>query len=204
MMMTRRSKATLLSALVFGAALVIYFVAKRPEPNVAQAPRPDGNNRTQSVDEGRSLGRKLGGMLKPGPEPEASPGAPTHRAGPTCEKCTTEYCNPGTDDGCDAIADAADRKACEEAYECFTTNHCAVDGDPIPCWCGKNMATCVTANAGPTQANGPCVKQVFAAAKTTDADTIFRQLLNAELPIGRAARLTLCRAVNCSNDCKIR
>jgi hypothetical protein len=203
-MITRRGKATLLSVLAFGTALVIYLVATRPDSKPAQTTQLPETSGAPSADSPRSLGRKLGSLLKPDPAPQPPGNVPTHSAGPICDKCTTDNCNPGTDDGCDSITDAADRAACEDAYECFTTNHCMVDGDPIPCWCGTNMGTCVTDNAGPTRANGPCVKQVFAAAKTTDADTIFRQLLNADLPIGRAARLTLCRGSHCLNDCKIR
>ncbi|HKW82786.1 MAG TPA: hypothetical protein VJN68_03455 [Burkholderiaceae bacterium] len=203
MTLTKRGKATLLSALAFGTALTIYFLT-RSEPVVA--PQKVASN-DDSAEQGRSLGRQLSGLLK-GPKngegPAPSGDAPTHRAGRKCDKCTTENCNPGTDDGCDSIEDAADRKACEELYSCFASNNCVVQGDPIPCWCGKNMTTCIGNSTGPTAANGPCVKQVLAAAKTTDSEAIFRELLNAELPLGRAVRLTSCRGNYCSDDCAIR
>jgi hypothetical protein len=203
MTFTRRGKATLLSALAFGAALAIYaYVSHWPEPErPATIVATTGN--ADSVNQGRSLGRKLADMAHaPGTAPSPS-APPTHRAGPTCDKCTTDNCAAGTDDGCDSIADAAERKACEELYACFIGNSCVVQGDPLPCWCGKNMTTCVTDNSGATQANGPCVREIFAAAKSSDADTIFKQFLNAELPMGRAVRLTSCRGNFCADDCKI-
>jgi hypothetical protein len=202
MMLSNRGKATFLSAIAFGAALIIYFLMRTPPP--AEPAKHPANG--EAVEQGRSLGRQLSGLLKSPAQDQSVPNgtAPTHSAGPPCDKCTTENCMSGTDDGCDSIPDAAERKACEELYDCFASNHCVVQGDPIPCWCGKNMTTCVTDNSGPTRANGPCVKQVFAAAKTTDAETIFRELLNPDLPIGRAVRLTSCRGNYCQNDCRIR
>ena len=200
MVFSKRGKATLLSALAFGAALMIYFLMRTPPPT--ESPKLAANG--QAVEQGRSLGRQLSGLLK-SPKEQALPDgpAPTHRAGPPCDKCTTDNCAASTDDGCDSIPDAVERKACEELYDCFASNHCVVQGDPIPCWCGKNMTTCVTDSSGPTQANGPCVRQVVAAAKTSDAETIFRELLNPDLPIGRAVRLTSCRGNYCQNDCRI-
>ena len=203
MALSRRNKATLLGVLAFGAALASYLLLRRSDPEPAGAARPAVDN--AAVDQGRSLGRTLSSLLKsPEPRkgaPEVTP--PTHSAGATCDKCTNENCTPGTDDGCDAITDANDRKACEELYGCFAANNCVVQGDPIPCWCGTHMTTCVTDSSGPKQANGPCAKQMLAAAKTSDADTIFHQLLNVDLPLGRAVRLTTCRGSFCSTDCKI-
>jgi hypothetical protein len=203
MTFTRRGKATLLSALAFGAAFAIYaYVSRRPEPD-RRATVAVASGDSESVNQGRSLGRKLADVARaPGAPPSPSP-SPTHRAGPTCDKCTADNCAAGTDDGCDSITDAAERKACEELYACFASNGCVVQGDPLPCWCGKNMTTCVTDNSGATQANGPCVREIFAAAKSSDADTVFKQFLNTELPIGRAVRLTSCRGNFCANDCKI-
>ena len=203
MALSRRNKATLLGVLAFGAVLASYLLLRAPDREPAGAARPAADN--AAVDQGRSLGRTLSSLLRsPEPKkgaPEVTP--PTHSAGPSCEKCTNENCAPGTDDGCDAITDANDRKACEELYGCFAANNCVVQGDPIPCWCGTHMTTCVTESSGPKQANGPCAKQMLAAAKTSDADTIFHQLLNIDLPLGRAVRLTTCRGSFCSSDCKI-
>jgi hypothetical protein len=202
MALSRRGKATLFSVLVFSAALVIYF-ASRPEARLSVS-APAGVDNAEEISRGRALGRRLAGMLSNPPAPSVPSAPPTHAQGPVCDKCTTENCVPG-DDGCDSISDANDRRLCEELYACFSDprNNCVIQGDPLRCWCGTNMTTCVTDNSGPTQANGPCVRQVFAAAKTSDADTIFRQFLNADLPLGRAARVTSCRGSFCSSDCKV-
>jgi hypothetical protein len=203
MAVSKRNLATLVGALAFALALLIYFATR---PNDPAPPRTAGHDNSESVNQGRSLGQKLAALLKTPPAPTATSEMPSHAAGPVCDKCTTENCAPGTDDGCDSILDAGDRKLCEELYACFSDprNNCAVKGDPIPCWCGTNMLTCVTDNSGPSQANGPCVKQVFAAAKSNEADTIFRQFLSVDLPLGRAARLSVCRGSFCANDCTVR
>jgi hypothetical protein len=204
MTLSRRSKATLVSALAFATALFTYLVWPRSEPRVS-AGEPANSNNAESVSQGRLLGRKLTALLNKPAVAEAAPEPPTHVAGPACDKCTTENCAPG-DDGCDSIRTAADRKLCEDLYACFADakNNCVIQGDPLRCWCGTNMLTCVTESSGPQQANGPCVKQVLAAAKSSDADTIFHQFLNADLPLGRAARLTSCRGSFCSTDCNVR
>jgi hypothetical protein len=202
MAVSKRNLATLVGALAFALALLIYFATR---PNDPAPPKTAGHDNGEAVKQGRSLGQKLAGLLK-NPAPPRSPSEPpSHAAGPACDKCTTDNCAPGTDDGCDSIEDAGDRKLCEELYACIADprNNCAVQGDPIRCWCGTNMLTCVTDNSGPTQANGPCVKQIFAAAKTTEADAIFRQFLNVDLPLGRAARLSVCRGSFCANDCTV-
>ena len=54
---------------------------------------------------------------------------------------------------------------CQNVVDCIRTNHCDVDGNTMPCYCG-------TASAGSclgTGANGPCKAQFEAAAQTTDA-----------------------------------
>src|SRR6266700_2092804 len=200
MMLSKRGKATLIGVVAFGIALVIYLVLGRSEP-----PAPAGSQASEAASQGRDLRRKLGELLKPAPPAGAAPSGPppTHSAGPECESCTTENCIAGTDDGCDSIPDPGDRKLCEAAYACFARSGCVHDGDSIQCWCGSNPTTCVTDNEGPTRANGPCVNEIFAAAKTTEADAIFRNYVSVDLPLGKATRLTLCRGHYCSPNCKI-
>jgi hypothetical protein len=204
MILSKRSKATIFSVLVFGAALIIYF-ATRPQ-DAAPEGSPGGADNSDAVNRGRALGRTLAGLLgghRPDPNSDLPP---THVAGPVCDKCTTDNCPVGDVEGCDVIPDPADRKLCEDLYKCFadTKNSCVIQGDPVRCWCGTHLTTCVTDNAPATMANGPCVKEVFAAAKSNDADTVFQRFMNNEFPIGRAVRITSCRGSYCSDDCKIR
>jgi hypothetical protein len=121
-------------------------------------------------------------------------------------------CFPGTD-GCDAITDPTDRGLCENLYACLVAtthagspsfpNNCIFQGDPLACWCGSNPTTCVTDNAPPTQANGPCLQQIFAAAKSMDAATINLHFIDPNLPLGRAVNLAACRSNFCSPECKV-
>ncbi len=134
---------------------------------------------------------------------------PTHcPGGAICDNCTADNCVSSTD-GCDAIEDPTDRQLCENLYACFTdpANHCTVLGDPLKCWCGMNTDTCDTDNAPPTQANGPCLQAVIAAAHLTaatyDAGTIKLRLVDPDFPLGRAANLTICRGGYCAAECGV-
>jgi hypothetical protein len=202
MILSKRSKATIFSVLVFGAALAIYF-ATRPPTAAPEGSAAAGDN-SDAVNRGRALGRTLAGLLGGHGADPGSALPPTHVAGPVCDKCTTDNCPVG-DDGCDVIPDATDRKLCEDLYKCFADpkNSCVIQGDPVRCWCGTHMTTCVTDNAPATQANGPCVKEIFAAAKSNDADTVFQRFMSNDFPIGRAVRVTSCRGSYCGEDCKI-
>lgn len=145
----------------------------------------------------------------PGPERAgAAAAAPLHAAqagGPDCDTCTKANCNPERD-GCEHMADATGRKLCEDAYACFVNpaSQCLKknnQGDAIPCWCGSNMTTCWNSNEPPKQANGPCVKEVFAAAASTDAATIRARLVDPAYPLGRAINLSSCRGSFCAREC---
>ena len=133
---------------------------------------------------------------------------PSHCEGPACDICSFDpvvgNCVFSTD-SCDDLPDAGDRQLCELAYACFVNpaNSCVTQGDPLKCWCGTTTDTCPTDNSGSTQANGPCLAQVFAAAKTTDAPTIFQRLVDPAYPLGRAVNLTLCRGSFCPLECSV-
>jgi hypothetical protein len=202
MVLSKRNRATLIGALAFAAALLVYVLIRPGAPSSAE--KPAAADSAESANQARALGQRLAAALKNPPPPEPSSTPPSHEAGPACERCTAENCAAG-DDGCDAIANPGDRKLCEEVYACFSDlrNNCSIKGDPLRCWCGTNMLTCYSDTSGPGAANGPCAKQVIAAAKTNEADTIFHQFLNTDLPLGRAARLNVCRGYFCSNDCNV-
>jgi len=122
-----------------------------------------------------------------------------------CQTCTQDNCSAETD-GCDGISDPADKALCEAAYACFVTPSydCVYQGDPLKCWCGTNPTTCVSSNAGATQANGPCLQQVFAAAKTNDAPTIKARFVDPAYPLGRAVNLLSCRGNFCNDECSVK
>jgi hypothetical protein len=65
----------------------------------------------------------------------------------------------------------------------------------------------VTANSGPTKANGPCLDLVTRGAGLTaatyDAPTIKMLLINPNFPLGRAINLTSCEGQFCNAECSI-
>ena len=118
-------------------------------------------------------------------------------------------CVPDTD-GCQGLTDPNDRALCQALYACFvapTHPGTTIPGacDPLTCWCGTNPTTCVTSNADPTKANGPCVTQIQAAAKlsTYDAAFINQHLIDPLLPIGRAVNIANCQGSFCKPECNI-
>jgi hypothetical protein len=137
---------------------------------------------------------------------------PTHcPIGGACDQCQVNNCSPSTD-GCDTLTDPTAKKLCQDLYACFTNpaNNCLLpgnQGDAIPCWCGTNPTTCVSANSGPTKANGPCLDLVTQGAGLTaatyDAATIKARLINPAFPLGRAINLTSCEGQFCNAECSI-
>lgn len=123
-----------------------------------------------------------------------------------CSQCTSDNCISDTD-GCQIFPTGSqDHALCEAAYACFTdpVNNCTIQGDPLKCWCGTNPTTCLTDNSPPTQANGVCLQQVFAAAKSMDAPTIRLRLGDNGFPLGGAVNLTVCRGGFCSTECGVK
>ncbi len=115
-------------------------------------------------------------------------------------------------DGCAVFGSTPDRALCENLYTCLVApthpgtsipGSCTIGGDPSRCWCGTNLATCVTDNAPPTQANGPCLQQILAAGKSTDAATINLRFIDPAFPLGRAVNLAACRSNFCSSECGV-
>jgi len=174
-----KTRLLLIAGIIVIAAAVAGFTLARSDP-------PKSNSAAASVE-------------------GASSAAVTQGAGTECDACTKANCNPARD-GCEPIADATGRKLCEDAYACFVNpaSQCLKknnQGDAIPCWCGNNMTTCWNSNEPPKQANGPCVKQVFAAAATSDAATIRARLVDPAYPLGRAINLSSCRGSFCAREC---
>lgn len=140
---------------------------------------------------------------------------PSHCPGTDCDTCAFGGASPNctaATDGCDGLTDANDRKLCEDLIACARANQpvCLKEGnqgDIIPCWCGTNLTTCVSANSGPTKANGPCLAQIIAAARMTadtyDAPTIKAHFVDPTLPLGRAANLLSCEGNFCNQECSI-
>jgi len=52
-------------------------------------------------------------------------------------------------------------------------------------------------------ANGPCVAEVIAAAKTSAPAAIYAQFVAANSPVGRAVNVTACRGAFCPQECDV-
>jgi len=100
------------------------------------------------------------------------------------------------------VDDEADRILCYKLYECFYNNFgvCAFEGDPTLCYCGSSLASgCFSI---PGAADGTCVAQFEAAAKSTDPSVIHDHFVD-DSPSGRAVDLYNCRAYFCSAECNV-
>ena len=122
--------------------------------------------------------------------------------GAACNDCTTTNCslapNPNGTDGCCGLSSAADQLLCIAAVNCFSKNNCTVSGDATKCFCGTAGSTCYTV---PGAAKGPCVAEVFAAAKKTDVTMVKPLFTSPASPLGRAVNLLGCRGGLCNMEC---
>ncbi len=125
--------------------------------------------------------------------------------GNDCADCTTNNCSlapsPNGTDGCCGLSSAADQLLCIAAVQCFSKNKCTTTGDPNRCFCGNAASS--MCYAVPGAANGPCVAEVFAAAKKTDVTMIKGLFTSPASPLGRAVNLLGCRGGLCSAECSI-
>jgi hypothetical protein len=149
---------------------------------------------------GSGAGGGAGGSMGPNNScPAAEPGS----GEAMCATCTMENCSLGAmgTEGCCGLANPADQLLCQAAYTCFVSKACTKSGDPTDCFCGTNLGTCFALFGA---ANGPCVKEVQAAAKTEDPMEIQRYFQSPNFPIGRAVNLATCRGGLCPSECAIR
>jgi hypothetical protein len=122
---------------------------------------------------------------------------------PTCDACTNNNCSLGgapATDGCCGLTTGIDRELCAAAFTCFASNAaaCVTQGDPMNCFCGTSGSACFSVAGA---ANGLCVGQVLAAAKTNDPAQVLDRFVSPLFPIGRAVNLTSCRGFFCAADC---
>jgi hypothetical protein len=129
--------------------------------------------------------------------------------GLTCEKCSAANCQISKegDAGCCQLSDPKDQQLCIAVTKCFrdppggSPNPCTVHGDGTSCFCGKGGGINCFSVAG--AADGPCVKEVMAAAKSTDPSVIHEMFTEPKSPLGRAVNLMLCRGNTCQVVCGI-
>lgn len=202
-----REKALALVLLMVVAGFAIFLGTRKDDQPAAGSAdnRAADDPAASDADRHRRQLPVIAGDSVNAPSLVAQSAAPTHAAGPRCENCSAQNCTPATD-GCDGIADSADRALCEDLYECFAdpAHNCTIQGDPVRCWCGTHPTTCLTNATGPLAANGPCLDRLIAAAKTSDPKIIRDRFVDAKFPLGRAVNLTSCRGSFCTGECQIK
>jgi hypothetical protein len=164
---------------------------------------PGAGGSTGSTGSGGGGGLSGGGAAGVGGPINSCPASEPGSAQAACATCTTDNCSLGASgtDGCCGLANAADQQLCQAAYECFTSKACTKSGDPTDCFCGTNMDTCFALFGS---ANGPCVREVQAAAKSEDPMEIQTRFVSPNFPLGRAVNLATCRGGLCPSECAVR
>jgi hypothetical protein len=157
-----------------------------------------GDGGGDAADAGREGGDASGGFLTCGLADS------TIDEGEACNRCTLDNCTtlesarrdvPVTD-GCHHLKSDADRVRCQALYCCIRAQHCVVQGDATPCWCGTTDA--VACMQGTEPPNGPCRSEFQAAAGTAEVAQIALEMIDPTLPIGGAVNLATCRASFCA------
>lgn len=127
---------------------------------------------------------------------------PKEHGSDDCNTCTLANCAVGEmgTDGCCGLTNEGDRKLCQTALACVVRNApaCVVNGDPTSCLCGTSGQLCFAQKG---KANGPCVTEMIAAAKTDDPAAILDRFVSPNFPLGRLVNLTACRGGLCAPEC---
>jgi hypothetical protein len=149
------------------------------------------------------------------PKPAGGNRCPAHEVlsgpekGAACETCTVTNCqlSPAGDSGCCALSDPEDQTLCIAVMNCFLhpvggkPNPCTRHGDAVNCFCGVNGG--VACFSTPGAADGPCTREVIAAAKTSDPPAIHDRFTDPTSPLGRAFNLMNCRGFFCRIPCAL-
>jgi hypothetical protein len=133
------------------------------------------------------------------------PTAEPTRGKPACATCTTASCyfGPMGTDGCCNLPSTADQLLCIALYNCFSANAdtCTSVGDPNKCFCGTAPDSTCWAVQG--AANGPCVNETLAAAKTADLVMAHDRFVSPNFPSGHAVNLIACQGGLCQTECSL-
>jgi cysteine-rich repeat protein len=112
----------------------------------------------------------------------------------------TDSCNGCVCSSCDdeVIACRGATKG-DEAEECIGVIECALEKRcvGVTCYCQAGAEGCTSGTP-----DGPCRKEVEAAAHSTDPSTVFARFNDTSYPIGRVMRVTTCWLNSCSSSCQ--
>ena len=111
---------------------------------------------------------------------------------PDCQVCACERCLLQTND-CRLDTDTSRGVLCDALIECAMEEDCTGNG----CYCGS--AGVISCGVG--AANGPCVTEIEAAARTTNPTDIAMRMQDPQTALGRASVLGECMASQCPDVC---
>lgn len=107
-----------------------------------------------------------------------------------CGSCQCAHCESALL-ACEASGDGARDSACRAVEACATKNHCSGQA----CYCGDDLLSCELTP------QGPCRKEIEAAAGTNAALVIMAQFADSDSALGRAGALGTCRRSSCASAC---
>ena len=205
--MTRNVRTT--AAALAAVVLLIVVIALRGSKEEASggpgAEEGDGSGKiVNKVD--RDLPHVTEKTADAAPAPEQVECKMKPCGGPVCDKCVNENCDVTTT-GCQSIADAADRRLCEDLYACFSESGPRLhqSGRPSEVLVRDEPHDLHHRQLGTDKGElGSAPSWFSAAAKTEEASEIRYRFLDPKFPLGRAANLVVCRGGFCGKECSIK
>jgi hypothetical protein len=125
------------------------------------------------------------------------PGSATPERIAECHACEERnrggLCNQNM--GCDGLT-GEDLSLCQNLRACLRANPVCNTLNPVYCYCGNHIyADCST------MADGPCLDEALAAAKTTNVSQALTRFWNSNLPSGHASQVSACHIRACRKEC---
>ena len=111
----------------------------------------------------------------------------------SCATCQCEKCQQQTVD-CLAASSANETKECAAVRTCAVTKGCT----GADCYCSaSNWSACAQG-----MPDGPCHKEIEAAAHSANPNDIFARTTDTAYPLGRSLALGECLRNNCASSCQ--
>lgn len=106
-----------------------------------------------------------------------------------CSGCVCKECDQEVVD-CRGASNADEAKQCRDVFSCATAQRCF----GTACYCTSGSCSSGTPD-------GPCRKEIEAAAHSSDPSVVVARFNDAKYPLGRVMQLTSCFTSKCSSSC---
>lgn len=106
----------------------------------------------------------------------------------SCSSCICKECEDEVID-CRGASNADEAKQCRDVFSCATAQRCF----GTACYC-KSGTQC-------SSPDGPCRKEIEAAAHSSTPSVVFARFSDTKYPLGRVMELTSCFTGKCSSSC---